>query len=85
MKIDRSTLLVAVLCIGLGYWLAADRPQPFAPPDRPVLRWIARAAKTFLWVAMFAEQPPAPAERLAVHSHHVDDDGNVMVNHGMGW
>lgn len=86
MKTDRSIVLVAIVCLALGYWWASpSRPSP-SPSDRPFLRFVAKVAKTFLWVAVFAEQPPAEATDMqSLHAHHVDEQGIVMVNHGRGW
>lgn len=86
MKIDRGTAFVAIVCLVIGYWWASSpHPSP-APADRPFLRFVAKVAKTFLWVAVFAEQPPATASSMqSLHDHHVDERGVVMVNHGRGW
>ncbi len=57
---DRKTMLVIVAAFAVGYWCSgsAARPSPWAPAhDRPVLRWIAKAAKSMLWIAVFAEGP----------------------------
>lgn len=90
MKLDRNTLLV--LAAGfLLWWLSgppAPQPQPFAPPtDRPVLRWIARAAKTALWIMVFAEGPPAEQARgQLVHAHgEIGEDGFQRIDHSRGW
>lgn len=89
MTFDRNTLLL--LAAGFFLWWfsgpPAPSPQPFAPPaDRPVLRWVARAAKSLLWVMMFAEGPP-PAEQPGqlVHAHgEIGADGFPTINHGRG-
>jgi hypothetical protein len=50
-----------------------------------VLRWIARAAKTALWIMIFAEGPPAQ-DRPLVHAHgDVGEDGYATIQHGRGW
>jgi hypothetical protein len=83
MTLNRNTVLMLVAALALGWWMGqpARKPQPLE--DRPVLRWIAKAAKTFLWVAVFVEEPPAeqPVQVQAV----VGDDGYVKVDHGRGW
>lgn len=86
MKLDRNLLLVAILCLAVGYWWASpSRPSPL-PTDRPFLRFVAKVAKTFLWVAVFAEQPPqGDVDMQSLHAHHVDEHGILMVNHGRGW
>lgn len=83
---DRKTVLVIAAAFAIGYWYSGStaRPSPWAPEqDRPVLRWIAKAAKSMLWIAVFAEGPPA--ENRLVHSPPVGDDGFPMVDHGQGW
>lgn len=83
---DRKTMLVIAAAFAIGYWCSGStaRPSPWAPEhDRPVLRWIAKAAKSLLWIAVFAEGPPA--ENRLVHSPPVGDDGFPMVDHGQGW
>lgn len=85
MKLDRSTVLVAVVALLIGYWLSGNA-GPAPTPDRPVLRWIVRAAKQLLWVAAFAEPPPAhpePEQRL-VQSPAIGADGYPIIDHGRG-
>jgi hypothetical protein len=90
MKLDRNTLAIVAVGFAIGWWWASspNTPKPFTPAhDRPVLRFIAKAAKTFLWVAMFAEKSPQPveAERHHVVQARVGDDGYPLVDHGRGW
>ena len=90
MKLDRNTLMLLAAGFFL-WWLcgpSAPKPQPFAPPvDRPVLRWIARAAKTALWIMVFAEGPPAgPPQSKLVHAHgEIGEDGFQRIDHSKGW
>jgi hypothetical protein len=83
MTIDRKTLLAIVAAVAVGYWLAGSKPEP--TPDRPVLRWVVRAAKSFLWIALVAEEPPAELEQTYLHHDHVGADGYRLVDHGRGW
>lgn len=84
MKLDRNTALVLIACVALGYWMASPPSQPVGPlADRPVLRWIAKAAKQLLWVAVFVE--PAPPESRHMVKATVGDDGYVVIDHGQGW
>lgn len=89
MKLDRSTILVLVAAVAVGYWMAggsSPQPNPLTPEDRPVLRWLARAAKSALWIMLVAEQPPAePAARQLVHAEAIGADGYPRVDHGRGW
>lgn len=89
MKLDRSTIFVLVAAVAVGYWMAggsSPRPNPLTPEDRPVLRWLARAAKSALWIMLVAEPPPAdPAARHLVQSEAIGSDGYPVVNHGRGW
>jgi hypothetical protein len=87
MTFDRKTLYVLVAAFAVGYWFSGSSSPPGPPaPERPVLRWIARAAKSLLWIALVAEQPPtAQADRHLVHAPPVGDDGYQVVDHGKGW
>lgn len=87
MKVDRNTMIVLVACVAIGYWMASPPSQPVGPlADRPVLRWIARAAKQLLWVAVFVDPaPPEPEARQLVKAPAIGDDGYQVVDHGKGW
>lgn len=87
MTINRNTALALIACVAIGYWMAGGkppRPEPLA--DRPVLRWIAKAAKQLLWVAVFVEPaPPEPQARQIVKAPAIGDDGYAVIDHGKGW
>ena len=90
---DRKVVLALVIgfaaCWFVGNGCALQPKEPLA--NRPVLRWIAKAAKSLLWVAAFVE--PAPAEEpeatvQAMHHHEPEElgaDGFPMVKHARGW
>lgn len=88
MKVDKRIVLACVAAFAIGFFVSrmdGGVPNPFVPqrPDRPVLAFVARVAKTFLWVAMFAEgRPPEPTYR---DHAHVGPDGHYVLNHGEGW
>ena len=85
MKLDRQTLIVLVAAAAFGYWLAGQHDKnPPRPVDRPVLSWIARAAKSLLWVAVFAEPPPAAAADTRTVQHAIGADGYPVVDHSRG-
>ena len=84
MKIDRQTLLVLAAVFALGYWIAGQPDQAPPRPDRPVLTWIARAAKSLLWVAVFAEPAPAAAADTRTVQHAIGADGYPVVDHSRG-
>jgi hypothetical protein len=79
----RTHLTILAVAFLIGVWIgqSARKPQPLE--NRPVLRWIAKAAKNALWVAVFLEEPHPEqnAELRAV----VGEDGYVVVDHGRGW
>lgn len=83
-----SKKALAFLCIGcLIAGCMLSHSEVIAPkPDRPVLKAIARFARTALWFMAFAEQPPEePDQRQHVQSVLVDENGYVHVNHSRGW
>lgn len=83
---NRQLTLVCLVCLAAGWWLARSPSSPVnpTPTDRPVLRFIARAAKTFLWLSLVAEKPPA--DQQYVHAHaRVGADGEPMLDHSAGW
>lgn len=86
MRLDRNTIFVLVVALVAGYWLASSPSSPIAPAkDRPVLRMLAKLAKGFLWVAMFAEQPPEPVEETYLVHARLGEDGQPLLNHARGW
>lgn len=89
MKFDKKLVMVAVAAFAFAWFVShTDNgiiPNPFVPqrPDRPVLKFIAKVAKTFLWVAVFAEPKPQHGH----HAHHVvqagvGPDGAEYLEHG---
>jgi len=83
MKLDRNTLLILVIVFAAGWW-TSSRPAPGpgpGPQDRPVIRWIAKAANNLLWVAVFVEPAP-PEPPAAVVKSRVDRDGFQILENG---
>jgi len=87
---DRRTVTLTLAALVVGYWLAWSPSSPIPAPrpnDRPVVRWIARVAKSFLWVALIAEDPPAepqPDHRYA-QTPRIGEDGYPLVDNARGW
>lgn len=83
MKSGRTIVIVALIALVIGMMVSSEaRPAP-EPPNRPVLSWIARAAKSLLWIAVFAEPP-----RNEVMVHHqaiAGEDGYIQVEHCEAW
>lgn len=80
MTFDRNTRLTLALVFAAG-WTASALCTPPAKPDRPVMRWIAKAAKNLLWVAVFVEPAPPEPEHRVVHAR-VDGDGVRLLDNG---
>ena len=83
----RSLVLVCVACLAAGYWLAPPARPPIGPgSDRPILRAIVKAAKSMLWLAVFAEGGPAddrPEPQLV--RTQIGSDGYRYLEHARGW
>jgi hypothetical protein len=85
MNLDRKTLLVLAAAFAIGYVLAQSAPSPEPPaPDRPALRWLARAAKNLLWIALVAEKPPEQPSHV-VKARAVGGDGYPILDNAEGW
>lgn len=77
-RVDRKIVIAVLVALAVG-WAAPKVLE--RRPDRPVLRWVAAAAKNLLWVAMLAERPPEQDANRLVQSKHPGDS----VDHGRGW
>ena len=71
----RQLALVCLVCMAAGYFWSPINSTPAS--ERPVLRWIAKAAKNFLWIALVVEPPPK--EQLV--QQQIGDDGYPMLDH----
>jgi len=80
----RSLVLALVACLAVGWWLSSS-PGPAGPPDRPVLRWVMKAAKNLLWIAIVAEGPPAEEPDPQLVRTRVGADGFRQLEHRGGW
>lgn len=81
---QRNQSIIVVIALLAGWWIGAASSRPRSPlDDRPVLSWMARAAKNLLWIAVFVEPPP-PAQPQQVRTE-IGADGYVKVDHGRGW
>lgn len=88
MTLDRKTVFALVAAFAVGWWFSSSgyAPGPTPANDRPVLRWIGRAARSLLWISLIAEEPPAqPEARHLVHAPPVGEDGYQRIDHGEGW
>lgn len=96
MKFDRKTVALVLIAFTVGLYYAGGswQPGPYIPVptpapqnDRPVLRFLARMAKTFLWVALVAEkapQEPQPDHHVQVQAR-IGEDGYPVVDNARGW
>lgn len=82
---DRKQLATVVIAFAIGYWIHSGTEAPKPQPERPVLRWIVRAAKNLLWLAVLADPPPAAQDRQLVHAPPIGEDGYPLVDHGKGF
>ena len=80
----RSLVLALVACLAVGWWLSSS-PGTEGPPDRPVLRWMMKAAKNLLWIAIVAEGPPANEPEPQLVRTRVGADGFRQLEHRGGW
>lgn len=55
MTVDRKTLVALVLAAAIGAWASSSAHKPAPKPQRPVLSFLAKAARTALWIMMFAD------------------------------
>lgn len=88
--IDKRLIYAFVLGCAFCWWLNTGRgptPSPLNPlphhpqNDRPVLRLIAKAAKTALWFMLIAE--PKPQQHLVQHA--IGDDGYQVLDHARAY
>ena len=80
--IDRR-IVFALVAGGLIGWYMTQPAVPPAP-DRPVIKWLAKAAKNLLWIAVFIEPPP-PEVPDDLPRARVGADGFKIVEHKRGW
>lgn len=93
MQINRTTAWVLVVVFLAGWYVSsARRPEPVPEPltNRPVVRWVARAAKAMLWVLVFAEEKPPLEEKPTGVDEPVrlvksPEDGSRRVDWSEGW
>lgn len=81
LVVSKKFLIISCLiafAVGYNVSSAVNKPK-----DRPVLKALARFAKTALWLAAFAE--PAPEAHEEAKSTVMGEDGYVQVNHARGW
>lgn len=79
-----AAVLVAGVLIGSLVGGRGPQPHPWAPAKpRPVLQFMARIAKTFLWVALVAEKNPT-AQPVMVQAT-VGSDGYATLDNRRGW
>lgn len=83
MTIDRKLIAVALIAFAIGWAWSGSSSRWTPHKDRPVVTWLAGAAKRLLWIAIVADPPPAEAEARA--EDRVGEDGFKVVQHGRGW
>ena len=82
MTIDRR--IIVAMVAGALLWFYVSEPTGPAAPDRPVIKWLAKAAKNLLWIAVFIEPPP-PDDPYDLPRSRVGEDGQQIVEHRRGW
>ena len=85
VTLQKSHLAVVCLaCLVAGWWLTSSSPLAPSPErERPVLKAIARIARSLLWVSLLAEAPPEESRSYA-HAR-LDAMGQPVIDHSRGW
>lgn len=81
----RTLALVCAACLFVGWWYSSPSHTPAPLADRPILKALARLAKTGLWIMLVAEQPPA--EQPPAHFVHAQSraDDDRALRYSEGW
>lgn len=83
--VDHRVIIVVCLAVAGGLCLQQISAPP-AKPERPVLKFVAKVAKLGLWLLVVQDDRPANIYAArAPHVHHVNDQGERVLNHGEGW
>lgn len=89
MTVDRKLIFACLVAFVVGSWASSsgDSSGPFGPrprplDERPILKWIAKAARTLLWVSLMAEGPPAEEP---VDAAHLAQHRGEQLDFGRGW
>lgn len=88
MKFDRNVALVVIALAAAGLY-ASTLPPARPSRHRPVMTFMARAAKACLWF-MMVESKPEESQNIYAVNHddqmrHIDQDGQIVLNNGAGW
>ena len=80
----KNLALICIGCIiaGVAY---TNVEITLSHKERPVLKAIARFAKTALWFMAFAEPVPEEHPNQHVQSVLMDEKGYAHINHARGW
>lgn len=84
-RVTTRMVIAAVACLALGWYIGqGDTLNPLVPHGnrRPILSFLAKIAKTGLWVMLVAEEPPRQ-EPFHYAVRRVDDPHSVR--HTEGW
>jgi hypothetical protein len=79
----RTLAIICAACLCVG-WFHHAKPNPAPLADRPILKALARLAKTGLWIMLVAEQPPQEQPPQYVHALARPDDTRT-IRHAEGW
>ena len=78
-KLDRRLIAGALAVFVAGWFLGQQGVSPWTPEkDRPVLRFMAKVAKTGLWLLVVEPVPEDVPEYTVVADHN-------KINHRRGW
>ena len=79
-----AAILIGGVVLGSLAGGRGPKPHPWAPEkDRPVLKFLARIAKTFLWVALVAEKNPTARHNVVQATSGAD--GYQTLDNRRGW
>lgn len=84
MKIDAKVVFLCLACLVGGWWLSGGESSSTVKPQRPVLKFLGRAARTLLWVSLFVEKTPDHPPATYAHARF-DEAGQPLLDHARGW